>query len=112
MTQILPLGVEYIRILPEIVLSIFGMAIMLLDPLVDERSSQRLLGLIALAARWRRLRRRFISRNFPEWFLGYGEDGQVQHFFHFVVTAITAVVILTSYEYMRCSRSGPGNITD
>ena len=47
--QVLPQGVEYIRILPEIVLSIFGMAIMLLEPLVDERSSQKLLGMIALA---------------------------------------------------------------
>ena len=35
MTQTLPQGAEYVRILPEIVLSLFGMTIMLLDPLVD-----------------------------------------------------------------------------
>jgi hypothetical protein len=32
--QTLPQGVEYVRILPEIVLSLFGMLIMVLDPLV------------------------------------------------------------------------------
>ena len=45
----IPQAVDYIRILPEIVLSIFGMVIMVLDPLVDERRSQRTLGGIALA---------------------------------------------------------------
>ena len=38
MAQTLPQGVEYVRILPEIVLSLFGMVIMVLDPLVDERA--------------------------------------------------------------------------
>ena len=51
MTQTLPLGVEYVRILPEIVLSLFGMAIMLLDPLVDERSSQQTSGLAGVDRR-------------------------------------------------------------
>jgi len=37
--QLIPQGVEYIRILPELVLTIFGMLIMLLDPLVDEQPS-------------------------------------------------------------------------
>src|SRR5258708_29249601 len=46
--QALPQGADYVRILPEIVLSVFGMAIMLLDPVMDERRSQRTLGGIAL----------------------------------------------------------------
>ena len=46
--QTLPLGVDYIRFLPEIVLSIFGMIVMVLDPLVDEQRSQKLLGMVAL----------------------------------------------------------------
>ena len=33
--QNLPQAADYVRILPEIVLSIFGMAIMLLDPVID-----------------------------------------------------------------------------
>ena len=39
---------DYIRILPEIVLSVFGMIIMLLDPVLDEESSQKTLGGVAL----------------------------------------------------------------
>jgi len=46
--QTLPQGADYVRILPEIVLSIFGMIIMVLDPVMDERRSQRTLGIIAL----------------------------------------------------------------
>ena len=38
--QSVPQAGDYIRILPEIVLSIFGMIVMLLDPVLDERRSQ------------------------------------------------------------------------
>ena len=48
MIQNIPQGVDYIRILPEIILSIFGMIIMVVDPLVDERHSQKIIGIIAL----------------------------------------------------------------
>src|SRR5207247_2671845 len=43
-----PQAVEYVRILPELVLSIFGMVVMVVDPLIDERRNQRTLGNIAL----------------------------------------------------------------
>ena len=39
--QTIPQGVDYIRILPELVLSAFGIVIMLLDPLLDEEGSQK-----------------------------------------------------------------------
>ena len=39
---------DYIGILPEIILSVFGMLIMALDPVMDERRSQRTLGGIGL----------------------------------------------------------------
>src|ERR1039458_1526592 len=42
--QTIPQGVDYIRILPELVLSAFGILVMVLDPLVDEEKSQKLLG--------------------------------------------------------------------
>ena len=47
--QVVPLAADYIRVLPEIVLSIFGMVIMVLDPLMDEEKSQKTLGAIGLA---------------------------------------------------------------
>ena len=46
-SQTIPQSVDYIRILPELVLSAFGIVVMLLDPLVDEEKSQKTLGLIA-----------------------------------------------------------------
>jgi NADH-quinone oxidoreductase subunit N len=109
MTQTLPLGVEYVRILPEIVLSLFGMAIMLLDPLVDERTSQKSLGLLALIGSVSAIAATLYQSQYP----GLGFWGMVKvdsfsTFFHVVVTAITAVVILTSYEYMEVQQLRAG----
>ena len=109
MTQILPQGVEYIRILPEIVLSLFGMTIMLLEPLVDERSSRKLLGLLALIGSAAAI----AATVYQSQYAGVGFWGMVKvdsfsTFFHFVVTAITAVVILTSYEYLEVQRIRAG----
>ena len=39
---------DYLRILPELVLSIFGMIIMVVDPLLDPERNQKPLGAIAL----------------------------------------------------------------
>ena len=52
---ITPDAADYIRVLPEIVLSIFGMAIMLVDPLLKERRRPSTLGTIALLVRSRLL---------------------------------------------------------
>ena len=109
MTQIVPQGVEYVRILPEIVLSLFGMVIMLIDPLVDERRSQRLLGSIALAGSVAAIAATLYQSQYP----GLGFWGMVNvdgfsTFFHFLVTTIAAVVILTSYEYMEVQQIRAG----
>ena len=45
--QLIPQGADYIRILPELILSAFGILVMVLDPLVDEEKSQKILGFIA-----------------------------------------------------------------
>jgi NADH-quinone oxidoreductase subunit N len=102
MTQTLPLGVEYVRILPEIVLSLFGMAIMVLDPLVDERASQKSLGVLALIGAVAAIAATLYQSRYPGLaFWGMVKVDTFSIFFHVVVTAITAVVILTSYEYME-----------
>jgi len=100
--QIIPQAADYIRILPEIVLSIFGMIVMLLDPLMDERRSQRTLGTIALVGELAALAATLFQAQYPG--LGFWNMVQVDAFsifFHFLVAAVTAVVILTSYEYME-----------
>jgi NADH-quinone oxidoreductase subunit N len=109
MNATLPQGVEYLRILPEIVLSIFGMIIMLLDPLSDERRSQKTLGAIGLVGALVAIASVFCMAKQP----GTGFWGMVQVdgfsvFFHFVVTAVTAVVILSSYEYTEVQKIRAG----
>ena len=47
--QTLPQTLDYIRLLPEIVLSLFGVLIMLLDPIWVEPKARRGLGIVALA---------------------------------------------------------------
>lgn len=43
----LPQSTDYVRVLPEIVLSVFGMIVMVMEPLLDERTGQKVLGIIA-----------------------------------------------------------------
>ncbi|HEX3355072.1 MAG TPA: NADH-quinone oxidoreductase subunit N [Terriglobales bacterium] len=105
----LPQGIEYVRILPEIILSLFGMAIMLIDPLVDERGSRQLIGWIALTGSLAAIAATLYQSHYP----GTGFWGMVQVdsfsvFFHLVVTGVTAVVILTSYEYMEVQQIRAG----
>ncbi len=98
----LPQIVDYIRILPEIVLSVFGMIIMLLDPLLDERRSQKTFGSIALLGAIAAIVATLYQARFPG--LGFWEMVQVDAFstfFHIVVLGVVVVVILTSYEYME-----------
>jgi NADH-quinone oxidoreductase subunit N len=100
-TQVIPQAADYVRILPEIVLSVFGMIVMVLDPLMDERRSQRTLGIIALVGSLAALAATLFQAQYPG--LGFWNMVRVDSFsvfFHFLVAAVTSVVILTSYEYM------------
>ena len=101
MAQMIPQAADYIRILPEIVLAIFGMIIMVLDPLMDEHRSQKTLGALALVGSLSAL----VATLFQSQYQGLAFWNMVQVdsfsvFFHFLVAAVTAVVILSSYEYM------------
>jgi NADH-quinone oxidoreductase subunit N len=109
--QNLPQAADYVRILPEIVLSIFGMAIMLLDPVMDERRSQRTLGGIALIGAILGLAATLYQSQQQFWGLGFWEMVKVDPFsifFHFVVAAVTILVILSSYEYMEVQQIRAG----
>jgi NADH-quinone oxidoreductase subunit N len=102
MTQVIPQTADYIRILPELVLAVFGMIVMVLDPLMDERRSQRTLGVLALAGSLTALLATLFQSQYPG--LGFWNMVRVDSFsvfFHFLVASVTAVVILTSYEYME-----------
>jgi NADH-quinone oxidoreductase subunit N len=104
-----PSGSEYIRILPEVVLTIFGMIVMFVDPLLDEERSQKTLGTIALIGALAALGSVFFMAQNPGtafWNMVRVESFSV--FFHVLVIAISAVVILSSYEYMAVQRIRAG----
>jgi NADH-quinone oxidoreductase subunit N len=101
-TQAVPQGADYLRILPEIVLSVFGMIIMLVEPLMDQQRSQKTLGTVALIGSLSAIASTFWQAHSPG--LAFWNMVQVDTFsvfFHCLITTITAVVILTSYEYME-----------
>src|ERR1700690_4358888 len=100
---------DYLRILPELILSIFGMIIMVVDPLLDPERNQKPLGTIGLVGAVAALGSLFIMAAHP----GTAFSGMVQVdsfsvFFHVLVIAISAVVILSSYEYMAVQRIRAG----
>jgi NADH-quinone oxidoreductase subunit N len=105
----IPQASDYIRILPELVLSAFGILVMMLDPLVDEERSQRTLGLIALVGTLAALISTWFMAQSPG--LAFSSMVRIDTFsvfFTFLVIAIAAVVILSSFEYMAVQRIRAG----
>ncbi len=108
-SQALPQSTDYVRILPEIVLSVFGIIVMLLEPLLDEQTGQKVLGLIALVGALAGIGATWLMAQSPG--LAFWNMVQVDGFsvfFHVLVIAIAAVVILSSYEYMSVQRIRAG----
>jgi NADH-quinone oxidoreductase subunit N len=111
LAQGIPQTADYIRVLPEIVLSLFGILIMLLDPLVDEEKSQKILGLIGFAGTLAGLGATWYMGRPEKYGLAFSHMVRVDSFsvfFHFLVIAIAAVVILTSFEYMAVQKIRAG----
>jgi NADH-quinone oxidoreductase subunit N len=108
-TQVVPLAADYIRILPEIVLSLVGMLIMVLDPLMDEHKSQKTLGVIGLGGAVAALLSTYFMAQSPG--LAFWNMVRVDGFsvfFHVLVITIGIVLILTSYEYMAVQKIRAG----
>jgi NADH-quinone oxidoreductase subunit N len=105
----LPQRADYVRILPEIVLSIFGMIVMVLEPLLDEEKGQKVLGVIALLGSLIGLGTTWLMAQSPGLaFWGTIRIDGFSVFFHVLVIAIAAVVILSSYEYLAVQRIRAG----
>jgi NADH-quinone oxidoreductase subunit N len=99
--QTIPIAADYIRVLPEIALAIFGMVIMVLDPLMDGQKSQRALGAIGLVGTVSALLSTcFMAQSPGLAFWNMVRVDSFSVFFHVLVLAIGIVLILTSYEYM------------
>lgn len=102
-------AVDYIRILPELVVSVFGIIIMLVDPLIPEQSPKKPLGMIAIVGSLAGLAATAYQTNY------YGNAfyntiivDTFSVFFHVVVLLIALVVILTSFEYLEVQRIRSG----
>jgi len=107
--QTIPVAADYIRILPEIVLSIFGLVIMALDPFIDQDRDQKILGAIGLAGTIVALISTWVmaqSPGFAFWNMVRVDGFSV--FFHVLVIAIAIVLILTSYEYLAVQKLRAG----
>jgi NADH-quinone oxidoreductase subunit N len=107
--QTLPHATDYIRVLPEIILSIFGMLVMVLEPIFDERRSQKSLGAIALVGSLAAIAASIYQSQYAGFaFWNMVRVDSFSVFFHVLVTIIGAVVILSSYEYMALQRIRTG----
>lgn len=105
----IPQSEDYIRILPGLILSIFGILIMMLDPLVDEEKSQKTLGIIGFIGTLAALASTWYMGKFPG--LAFSNTIRIDSFsvfFNFLVIAISAVVILSSFEYMAVQKIRAG----
>jgi NADH-quinone oxidoreductase subunit N len=105
----IPAGIDYIRILPELVLSIFGMIVMVVDPLLDPDTSHQSLGTIALTGALAALASTFWMAHYPGvafWNMVRVEAFSV--FFHVLVIAIACVAILSSFDYLKVQRIRAG----
>jgi NADH-quinone oxidoreductase subunit N len=102
-------GVDYIRILPELVLSVFGIIVMMIDPLIPEHGSKKPLGYIAvlgtlagLAATW------YQAGFYGNAFYNSVRVDTFSIFFHVVVLLISLVVTLISLDYLEVQRIHSG----
>jgi NADH-quinone oxidoreductase subunit N len=107
--QMIPQSADYVRILPELILSLFGIIVMVLDPLVDDEKSQKTLGFIAFVGTVAALISTWYTAQSPG--LAFSNTIRIDTFsvfFIFLVIAIAAVIILSSFEYMAVQRIRAG----
>jgi NADH-quinone oxidoreductase subunit N len=93
---------DYIRLLPELVLIVFGTVVMLAEPFVDQNNDRKSLGIIALIGSLLSI----AASIYQTKYMGLGFFGMIRVdtfsiFFHVLIGLITAVVILASFEYLK-----------
>ena len=101
-------GADYIRILPEIILTVFGIAVMMADPLLPPKGSRKPLGVLALfgaiasalatVAQSSWLATQSDSKTTA--FFDMIRVDSFSIFFHFLIAVIVIVIIFASYEYL------------
>ena len=101
--------VDYIRILPELVLSIFGIIVMLVDPVMPDDSSKKPLGYIALAGVLASLAATAYQSNYyGDAFFNMVRVDTFSVFFHVVILLVALVAILSSFDYLEVQQIKAG----
>ena len=105
MNQFPPDAGQYLRILPELVLTIFGAIVMLVDPLLPPQNNRKQLGIISLIGAIAAIVATFMQRNHTgNAFYGMIRVDAFSIFFHYLVGIVAVVVILASFEYLNVQR--------
>lgn len=92
----------YLSVLPEIVLTVFGMIVMLAEPFLPKAASRKPLGWVAFAGAILALLATFYQASSPTiGFFGMVRVDAFSIFFHVLVALILAVAILASLDYVE-----------
>ena len=101
--------VDYIRILPELVLSIFGIVVMLVDPLIPTHNSKKPLGILALVGVLAGLAATACQAGcFGDAFYHMVRVDAFSVFFHVVILLVALVVVLSSLDYLEVQQIKAG----
>ncbi len=101
--------VDYIRILPELVLALFGILVMLVDPVIPQQDSKKPLGIIAVVGALAALAATFYQSHFyGDGFFDMVRVDAFSVFFHYVVILVTLAVILGSFDYLEVQQIKAG----
>src|SRR5881227_3376278 len=95
---------DYIRILPELVLTVFGILVMMIDPLL-KRGSRKGLGILSLIGTVLAMAAGFYQINWhgSAWFNMVQVDS-FSIFFHVLIPCISGICILASLEYLEAQQ--------
>lgn len=103
-----PASIEYLRFLPEIILSIFGTLLMVLNPLIRKQGSSIFGNLSILGLATSLLAAIYADSLGGEAFSRMVLNDDFASFFRVLVIAIGIVIVLGSYEFLSRERADTG----
>jgi NADH-quinone oxidoreductase subunit N len=102
-------AVDYIRVLPEIALTLFGVAVMMAEAALPTDSSRKPLGWLAFIGTLAALAATIYQARYPgAAFFDIVRVDSFSIFFHFLIVVVAALVVLSSFQYLDAQhiRSG------
>ncbi|MBV8206360.1 MAG: NADH-quinone oxidoreductase subunit N [Acidobacteria bacterium] len=100
---------DYLRILPELIFTAFGILIMVLEPALPEYGSRKTSGLIAFAGCCAALAASFLQGGWQgEAFFGMVRVDAFSIFFHALIAIIAGLVVLASLDYLDAQQIHAG----